>query len=239
MAKAITNNANANANTSGGGDATYTEAEIQISKYAARLTQMKHIDAKDLALNYIFPLLTRLAKESGDHAELIADLTEAVAEDGFDFDALAETFENALGTIVKLAQLLDETMVTAGFYTVSKNGLVATDKLPTNLRESYEAVGAQGLDAVRDIQEAMQAIEERGDDADDAVADADDEADDEAADAAAEAIAKAIAGPDGEVVVFERPATVTTATETPIVPAIAQAIESKVAGKEEGPNNAA
>lgn len=121
-----------------------------LQKYEDRLSKANHVDGKQLALNYVFPLLRKLAGAVGEtlaaHEGAIDDLADALANDG---DVLVQ----ARDTIVMLSQLLDETMVTAGFYTATDKGLQDTGKAPAELRAKF-------VEAAGQVVATMQAIEE-------------------------------------------------------------------------------
>ena len=121
-----------------------------LQKYEDRLSKANHVDGKQLAMNYFFPLLRKLAGAVGDtlaaHEEMLADLEDALANDG---DVLAQ----ARDTIVMLSQLLDETMVAAGFYKTTANGMEDTAKAPAELRAKF-------VEAAQQVVATMQAIEE-------------------------------------------------------------------------------
>ncbi len=141
-----------------------TELEVSISKFEARIFAGKHIDGRDLAINYFFPLLKKLAKESGDQEKQIEELFTAVEDlDSAGSDDL-ETLESARDMILKLSLLLDQTMVHAGFYRVSKAGMKATDKIPAELRAAYEQIGGEVREVVADVQDAIQSYAEEEDD---------------------------------------------------------------------------
>lgn len=121
-----------------------------LQKYEDRLSKANHVDGKQLALNYVFPLIRKLAGAVGEtlasHEEMLADLEDAIANDG---DVLAQ----ARDTIVMLSGLLDETMVAAGFYAATNKGLQDTGKAPAELRAKF-------VDAAQQVVATMQAIEE-------------------------------------------------------------------------------
>lgn len=121
-----------------------------LQKYEDRLSKANHVDGKQLALNYVFPLLRKLAGTVGeafaDHEAAINDIEDALQSDG---DVLAQ----ARDTIVMLSALLDETMVTAGFYGVTDKGLQDTGKAPAELRARF-------VEAAQQVVATMQAIED-------------------------------------------------------------------------------
>lgn len=121
-----------------------------LQKYEDRIGKANHVDGKQLAINYFFPLIRKLAGAVGEtlaaHEEAINDIEDAITNDG---DVLAQ----ARDTIVMLATLLDETMVTAGFYTATNKGLQDTGKAPADLRAKF-------VEAAQQVVATMQAIEE-------------------------------------------------------------------------------
>ena len=131
-----------------------------LQKYEDRLQKTSHVDGKQLALNYIFPLLRKLAgtvvEAFAEHEAAISDLEDALESDG-------AALNQARDTIVMLSSLLDETMVAAGFYIVTNEGLQDTGKAPGELREKF-------VEAAQQVVATMQAIEEElnGEDDEDA-----------------------------------------------------------------------
>lgn len=132
-----------------------------LQKYEDRIGKANHVDGKQLALNYLFPLIRKLAGTVGEtlaeHAQAIEDIEDALASDG---DVLVQ----ARDTIMLLSSLLDETMIAAGFYEATEQGLKDTGKAPEALREKFVAAAAN-------VVAAMQAIEDdlNGDEEDDEV----------------------------------------------------------------------
>lgn len=132
-----------------------------LQKYEDRIGKANHVDSKQLALNYLFPLIRKLAGAVGEtlaeHAQAIEDIEDALSSDG---DVLVQ----ARNAIMLLSGLLDETMVTAGFYTATPQGLKDTGKAP-------EALRAKFVEAATHVVAAMQAIEDElnGDEEDDEV----------------------------------------------------------------------
>lgn len=121
-----------------------------LQKYEDRIGKANHVDSKQLALNYLFPLIRKLAGAVGEtlaeHAQAIEDIEDALSSDG---DVLVQ----ARNTIMLLSGLLDETMVTAGFYAATPQGLKDTGKAP-------EALRAKFVEAATHVVAAMQAIED-------------------------------------------------------------------------------
>lgn len=144
--------------------AEMTDIEASILKFENRLAASKHIDGKDLGMNYIFPLLRRLAQRSGEQDDMLADLLSSLEDEGGDGESLVDTFKEAHDMLALLGGLLDQTMVVAGFYTVSKAGMTSTDKIPNDLRIAYEQAGVNVQGVVRNIQEAIEDLEADDDD---------------------------------------------------------------------------
>lgn len=121
-----------------------------LQKYEDRLSKANHVDGKQLALNYVFPLLRKLAgsvaETLAEHEEALNDIEDALENDG---DVLSQ----ARDTIVMLSSLLDETMIAAGFYATTPKGLQDTGKAPAELRAKF-------VDAAAQVVATMQAIEE-------------------------------------------------------------------------------
>jgi len=160
-----------------------TDIEIAIAKFEARLAEKKHIDAKDLGLGFIFPLLRKLAQASGDQEEQLSDLADELssllAEEGD--EAIVEAFERSWNTLLKGCSLIDKLMVVSGFYEVSTAGLKATDKIPAELRQEYESFGAEAQQTGVAIESAVTSLKERAldDDGDDDDDDDDDDVEEE------------------------------------------------------------
>lgn len=131
-----------------------------LQKYEDRLSKANHVDGKQLALNYLFPLLRKLAGTIGDtlaaHEEAIGDIEDALTNDG---DVLTQ----ARDTIVMLSALLDETMVTAGFYTATNKGLQDTGKAPAELRAKFVEAAGQVVATMQAIEEELNAEDEEDD----------------------------------------------------------------------------
>lgn len=144
-----------------------TDLEVSIAKFEARFSGLKHIDAKDGILQYMFPLLRALAKQQGD-VEDVVDGHEQEIEDlhtSFDAGALVggdqqiDALDLAFRTMAELGAILDETMVTAGFYTVNKDtgGLEPTKKVPSRLHVKYTTISTEIGKTVAIMQVAMRA----------------------------------------------------------------------------------
>jgi hypothetical protein len=189
------------------------DLEVMINKWATKLAGKKHIDALDVALNYIFPILLKMAKESSEQANDIQGLSDEIAElaeHGGDTDTLIDAFESARDMLIKISGILDQTMVAAGFYSVTSAGLVATDKIPADLRAVYESLGKDANQTSADITEAIEMLE--------AEAEEEDEDDEDGSD-----------GDDGEPAalpteeVVAAPGVVTNVDDNTLVPGIADA----------------
>jgi hypothetical protein len=159
-----------------------------LQKYEERLSKANHVDGKQLAINFLFPLLRKLAGTVGEtlaeHDEAISDLEDALAHDG---DVLAQ----ARDVIVLLSGLLDETMVAAGFYKTTQNGLEDTGKAPEELRTRFVEAASQVVAVVQAIEEEL-----NGEDEDEIESDGVDgaEADGQREGGDAAAVAVAVAG---------------------------------------------
>jgi hypothetical protein len=164
-----------------------TDNEVAIAKAEAKVEKMKHVDARTLALDYLFPLMRKLAGEAGDLSEALSDTIEEFNEKIDTLrpaDDIVSVLEDARDMIVSMAGLLDQTMAAAGFCIVTKKGdqlvLSVTDKMPKELREAYEHIGPTATEVVTDIQDAIASAGEAddGEDAEDADEDDDDGEDD-------------------------------------------------------------
>lgn len=141
-----------------------TELEVAIAKAEHRISKMPHIDAKVLAKDYLFPLLRKLAKSSGDVDVQIEDLAEAL--ENFDGDDVVDTLEEARDMIFELSKALDETAVLAGFFTVTPEGLKVTERAPANFQAFLTALGSKVHGVVTNIQGAIEAAEQDDEDED-------------------------------------------------------------------------
>lgn len=161
-----------------------------LQKYEERLSKANHVDGKQLAINYLFPLLRKLAGTVGEtlaeHDEAISDLEDALAHDG---DVLAQ----ARDVIVLLSGLLDETMVAAGFYKTTSNGLEDTGKAPEELRTRFVEAASQVVAVVQAIEEELNGEDEEDEIESDGADSAEAGGQRESGDAAA-AVAGAVAG---------------------------------------------
>lgn len=145
-----------------------TDLEIAIEKAEARFAGLKHVEVKAAVLDYMFPILRAVAKQNGDLLDVV-EQHEGEIDDlhrAFDAGALGagtdqqiNTLELALGTIVSLGALLDETMVVAGFMVVNKEkGIIEpTKKIPRNLNTKYLATVEQLTKTLAIMQVAMRA----------------------------------------------------------------------------------
>ena len=175
-----------------------TDIELAIVKHASRLSNIKHIDAKDLALNYLFPLLSTLARETGDHASYLVDLADDVqslAEDAAGSREV-EILENTKLVILKLASLLDETMVASGFYTATPEGLQPTAKIPDELKQKYIDIGPEVVQIASDIEAVLEGFETADDEDEDE--DEDEDGDEDAPDAPNDTVVAIAQTPESE-----------------------------------------
>lgn len=137
-----------------------TATEVKIAKFEAKIRKMAHIDARSALIDYMFPILRLLAKDAGDHQELIEELTDQVANGGQNLDQrVVDTFENTQTFILKLLGTLDAIMVAAGFMSVNGNKLQMTDKVPKQIAEQYAEITKDVPNVVSEIKEAVEAIE--------------------------------------------------------------------------------
>lgn len=154
-------------------------------KSQKRLNGIKRIEAKDLALGYIYPLLAemyRSLQEMGQNTdENFEDVYKALnlSSDYF-------VLKNASNLITKLGAFIDSVMISAGYLEKTDQGLVITTKMPPAIMEQFTALPEELVNTLTAIQEAMEADgsededggseDEFDDDEDD---DGDDEGDDE------------------------------------------------------------
>ena len=147
-----------------------TKLELAVAKAELRLEDVKHISASDLGVQYIFPILRKIAKEIGDHDESLEDLGDAIEQaiqsGGFDDDSVSEVLVAARDTIVKLGGLLDQVMVASGFYSVVPNQGLKAEKVPAQIRTEYEAIIGETTEVVMEIQNVLQDLEAADDGAD-------------------------------------------------------------------------
>lgn len=128
-----------------------------LQKYEERVAKTNHVDGKQLAMNYLFPLLRKLAGSVGEalaeHEEAISDLEDMIQNDG-------DTLAQARDVIMVLSSLLDETMVAAGFYESTAEGLKDTGKAPQELRERFVAAATQVVGVMQAIEEELNGEDE-------------------------------------------------------------------------------
>ena len=143
-----------------------TELERFIAKSERRLVSMKHIDARDLAINFMLPIIKRMAKEQGDHAEDIGALQETL-EGQTVSEEIVDTLETVKVSLGKMGDLLTRVLVIAGFYEVVAGvGIRPTDKIPADIRAEYEALGPELVELAVDIERAIELAQEEPDDGD-------------------------------------------------------------------------
>lgn len=150
-----------------------------IEKYAGRISQMKHIDAKALAINYLFPLLRDIAEKIEDQESDVEQLFEAINYDS-DYQVMREAQE----AIIKLATFADRLMVVAGYFT---DKMQPTDKFDGEVRSDYEEVAQLAASSIAQITKSLDAAEDDDEDYDDEEDDEEDDGDD-GDDAASEAV---------------------------------------------------
>lgn len=170
-----------------------------LQKYEERLSKANHVDGKQLAMNYLFPLLRKLAGTVGDtlaeHEEAIADLEDAIAHDG-------DVLVHARDVVLMLSSLLDETMVAAGFYKSTPTGMEDTGKAPEELRKRFVDAAAQVVSVMQAIEEELNGEDEEDDEVESDGADGA-EADGQREGGRAVAAAVAAAGADSKPVAVE------------------------------------
>lgn len=147
-----------------------TQLEVDVAKYEREFLNLKHVDVKDAMSRFVFPLLRALAKNQGDVADLVEGHETEIGDLHTAFDAGALGVEGdqqvdalalAFQTMAALGGLLDEVMVTAGFYIVNKDGVPeATKKVPRGLNSRYMAMTEQVGKTIAIIQVALRARQE-------------------------------------------------------------------------------
>lgn len=142
------------------------QIELQIAKFEQRLAAKKHIDARDFGLNFMFPLLRKLAQAMSVQDIQIQALTERVSDNDPLDEEIVEALETAANTIAELAVLLDQTMVVSGLYVVEKEGMRAATA-SAEIQQAYAAVGQSARDATEKIQSVLSQFEVSDDDDDD------------------------------------------------------------------------
>jgi hypothetical protein len=148
----------------------------KFNKTSLRLNESKGLEARALGKDYILPLIKGLFEvfaESSDRIDAVEDgLEDLAASVASGVDPDIELLEDCVEVVIKLAGLLDETMVAAGFFAVTDKGMKNTGKAPGDLAERFLAAGAEAVELVKDIQEQI-ANAEQEDDEDDVDADGD------------------------------------------------------------------
>lgn len=123
------------------------------------------IEARSLGQDYIAPLfrsllvkLDELEQNVATNAANIETLAQAVES-----DPDVELLQDCRDVIIKLSALLDETMVAAGFFAATPQGLQSTGKAPGDLGTRYLDLGPEVVELVTDIEEQINAADEDDD----------------------------------------------------------------------------
>jgi post-segregation antitoxin (ccd killing protein) len=135
----------------------------KLARSEKRLREMKGgIEAKVLANDFIFPLFRSLGVDVEEALVGLNERLEGVedAVEGGDLDLL----EDARNVILRLAGLVDSTMIAAGFFEATDKGLRKTAKAPADLAQDYDEVGAQVVEVIREIEEELSDEDEEDDD---------------------------------------------------------------------------
>ena len=147
--------------------AQLSDLQKELGRYAKKLAGLKHIDAKQLGLDYLLPLLDLLARvsdETNGEVDALRDEIEQLEGDDVDLLAVARDF------ILRQLAIIDELSVAAGFFNVSANGLVDTGKLDSlgaegkALKRKVLELGPDGADVIKELQDAIEAAEDQEDD---------------------------------------------------------------------------
>lgn len=118
---------------------TASELEAEIMKWETKVAAMKHIDAKDLGVHFMFPLLRLLAQVSTDQDGQIGELTSSLKDaldrgaiteggddDDDDDDDIGGLIEDAMQIIMRQAVQIDALMMAGGFLVVDKKKRLAS-----------------------------------------------------------------------------------------------------------------
>jgi hypothetical protein len=136
-----------------------------VEKYEQRFSKLKTVDARAASVDYNFPLLRKFLAVLAVHEARLDAHEEAIESLADDLD-LDDEVQDALSAggaaIARLSDLLDEVVVTAGFYDVVKGeGLRATAKCPPGIRQKYEGIADDVREVVEQIGEALTDLRER------------------------------------------------------------------------------
>lgn len=137
----------------------------KLARIEKRLQAAKGVEAKALGIDYLLPLFKTFVD---DVAAIFAEQGQAIAEQGDAIEQLADggdadLLEDCRSMIVKLAGLLDEAFVAAGFMKITDKGLVP-GQAPGDLVEKYLAIGAEVTELVADLEESINEQDEEDDD---------------------------------------------------------------------------
>ncbi len=124
-----------------------TPTEKKLTKFRARVEEMKNISAVDAMKNYIFPLLAAMAEDIGN----LGMEVEALSSEP-DGSETVELLQDTLGMLLKLSQFADTVLVLGGFYVVKDGVLKKTEKAQADLHKQYKDLTQDVAAIIGDIQ---------------------------------------------------------------------------------------
>lgn len=148
-----------------------------IVKYRERVSKMPHINGKDLAMGYFFPLMAKMWNELANMGKSIdGNFDDVYKALGVDADYFV--LRNAQDLLVQMGTFLDQVMLAAGFAQQTPEGFGPTDKIPDAIKLQYMEIPPKLVSVLEGLQMAMD-----GDLDDDEDDEGDDEDDDSEVDA--------------------------------------------------------
>lgn len=146
------------------GDEEISVEEVikDVARYEKNFSKLGHVEGKILGTGYLFPLVRKLLELFEYHEAYLSGLDDACERLALGFDVLNEA-EGALTeageTLTKLAALLDEVCVHAGFFTVVKGvGLKVEPKCPPAVKAQYEVLSNDVREVMEQVTDALESI---------------------------------------------------------------------------------
>jgi hypothetical protein len=137
-----------------------------IVKYRERVSKMPHINGKDLAIGYFFPLIAKLWNEMANMGRSIdGNFDDVYKALGVDADYFV--LRNAQDLLVQMGTFLDQVMLAAGFAQQTPEGFGPTDKIPDVIRIQYLEIPHKLVSVLEGLQAAMESDDADGDEEDD------------------------------------------------------------------------
>lgn len=150
--------------------------EDLLNKAEKSLRGMKHVDAKDLALRTILPILRQMLRENAKVFSAVEanfhNIFSTLSLDETQGDFLQATFQHVTG----LHEFVDELLLAAGFLVTDEEGMMKpSESIPSGILEKLLSFQQQGALWFAQYEAVSTAIEEDLDDDDDDFDDDDDD----------------------------------------------------------------